>query len=158
MPQLDVSTYPSQLFWLVVCFLALYFLLSYVALPKIEGVLKKREETLEEKINIASTYREEAENILADYEKKLEEARQEAQVRYKKASDLAKEEISRKQKQKLAKLNDRLNVAEQDLYRSRVDAGEELKASVREVANAILDKITGGTSQIKRAPKKKRKG
>ncbi|MFN4098278.1 MAG: hypothetical protein ACK4GT_00740, partial [Pararhodobacter sp.] len=35
MPQLDLSTFPNQIFWLAVTLVALYLILSRVALPRI---------------------------------------------------------------------------------------------------------------------------
>lgn len=42
MPQLDFTTFPNQIFWLVVTLLVIYFVLSRIALPRIGGVLAER--------------------------------------------------------------------------------------------------------------------
>ena len=42
MPQLDISTWPPQLFWLAVTFFALYFVISRVAIPRTGGVIALR--------------------------------------------------------------------------------------------------------------------
>lgn len=42
MPQLDFSTFPNQIFWLVVTLLVIYFVLSRVALPRIGATLAER--------------------------------------------------------------------------------------------------------------------
>ena len=42
MPQLDVTTWPSQLFWLAITFLALYIVISRIAIPRTGGVIEKR--------------------------------------------------------------------------------------------------------------------
>ena len=42
MPQLDFSTFPNQIFWLVVTLIVLYLVLSRVALPRIATVLSER--------------------------------------------------------------------------------------------------------------------
>ena len=39
MPQLDFSTFSNQIFWLIVTLVAIYFILSRLALPRIAGVL-----------------------------------------------------------------------------------------------------------------------
>jgi F-type H+-transporting ATPase subunit b len=143
MPQLDSSTYSSQLFWLVVCFVVLYFILSYIALPKIAKVLEAREETIEDKINKASMYREQAENLLADYEAILAQAREDAHLHLKTTSTTVSAELMRKQKEVLDKLNDRLHLAEQELYRSRIEAGYEISKMSEDLSEIILTKLTG---------------
>ncbi|KJV63450.1 MULTISPECIES: F0F1 ATP synthase subunit B family protein [Ehrlichia] len=41
-PQLDVTSYPSQLFWFFLSFSVLYLVISKNILPKVENVIKKR--------------------------------------------------------------------------------------------------------------------
>jgi len=42
MPQLDFSTWPNQIFWLLVTLVVIYLVLSRVALPRIGAVLAER--------------------------------------------------------------------------------------------------------------------
>ncbi|MBI2706788.1 MAG: hypothetical protein HYX35_00480 [Proteobacteria bacterium] len=148
MPQLDVTTFPSQLFWLGVCFLALYGILYYVALPKITRVLESRERTLEEKINKASLYREQAETLLAEYEAALASARSESQEKSRAMARAVSSEMAHKQKEFLDKINDRLHVGEQELFRARLETGSNIKEVSRELAKAILEKLTGRTYSL----------
>jgi F-type H+-transporting ATPase subunit b len=143
MPQLDVSTFPSQLFWLGACFVVLYLILSFIAVPKITRVLETREGVIEEKINKASLYREEAEELLGEYEATLAEARKLAQERYKNVSRETISEISQKQKDFLDKLKDRQHLKEQALYRTRIELNQEIKPLAAELAVTILEKLTG---------------
>ena len=46
MPQLDFSTFPNQIFWLLVTLAVIYFVLSRVALPRIGSVLSERKGTI----------------------------------------------------------------------------------------------------------------
>ena len=143
MPQLNTLTYSSQLFWLGVCFLALYLILAYVILPKITRILEVREETIEEKLNKASTYREQAEDLRADYEGILAQAKEKAQHHLKATSTTLSSTLAIKQKDFLDKLSDRLHLAEQELYRSRLESGKEIESLARDVANSIFLKLTG---------------
>lgn len=143
MPQLDTSTFPSQLFWLAVCFLALYFILSYIAVPKIARVLEKREETIAAQLNKASTYREQAEDLLADYERTLADARETAHQHAKSIANAVNAEIGKKKKDFLDKLKERLHLTEQNLYRARIEASKDTKSVAVEVAGAVLTKLTG---------------
>lgn len=42
MPQFDISTYSSQIFWLFLCLAPIYIVLTYSLLPRIKGVLLER--------------------------------------------------------------------------------------------------------------------
>lgn len=46
MPQLDISTWPNQIFWLTVTLVVIYLILSRVALPRIGAVLAERKGTI----------------------------------------------------------------------------------------------------------------
>ena len=79
MPQLDASTFPNQIFWLVVTLLVLYFVLSRVALPRIASVLAERQGTITNDIATAEELKLKATEAEAAYEKALADARIEAQ-------------------------------------------------------------------------------
>ena len=42
MPQLDFSTFPNQIFWLVVTLVVTFLLLKLVVLPRVGGILAER--------------------------------------------------------------------------------------------------------------------
>jgi F-type H+-transporting ATPase subunit b len=42
MPQFDVSTFPSQIFWLVLCVLTLYVVTSRIMLPRLQEIYRER--------------------------------------------------------------------------------------------------------------------
>jgi F-type H+-transporting ATPase subunit b len=157
MPQLDPTTFISQLFWLGVCFLALYIILSYIAIPKISKTLEKREETILEKINLASTYRERAEDLLADYEKILAEAREKAHERVKASAQATHTDIDRQKREFLTKVNERLHLTEQELYRARMTAGKEIASLSGDIASVLLKKLTGETYAPQQLMKKRKK-
>ena len=74
MPQLDISTFFSQVFWLFLSFALLFFLLSKVYLPKIEKIYEKREANLDNNLNAAKKAREEALILKNNYQILLEES------------------------------------------------------------------------------------
>ena len=67
MPQLDVSTFSSQIFWLIICFSVLYYLLSRKALPRISETLEARQDRIAADLDQAQRLRREAETALASY-------------------------------------------------------------------------------------------
>lgn len=47
LPQLNVHTYPSQIFWLVLCFGVLYLLTQFVFGPQIDNILRTRQNKID---------------------------------------------------------------------------------------------------------------
>lgn len=78
MPQLDFSTFPNQIFWLVVTLVIIYMVLSRVALPRIASVLAERQGTITNDIAAAEELKEKAAEAEAAYDKALADARAEA--------------------------------------------------------------------------------
>jgi F-type H+-transporting ATPase subunit b len=78
MPQLDFSTFPNQIFWLVVTLVVIYLVLSRVALPRIEGILATRKGTIGNDLAAAEELKAKAKAAEAAYKKALDDARSEA--------------------------------------------------------------------------------
>ncbi|WP_299146953.1 F0F1 ATP synthase subunit B' [uncultured Tateyamaria sp.] len=79
MPQLDVSTFENQIFWLLIALVAIYFVLSRVALPRIAGILAERQGTITNDIAAAEDLKARALEAEAAYDNALSDARAEAQ-------------------------------------------------------------------------------
>jgi len=78
MPQLDFSTFPNQIFWLVVAIVVLYLIVSRVALPRIGSVVDDRHSAIANDIAQAAEFKVKAEEAEAAYDTALAEARSEA--------------------------------------------------------------------------------
>lgn len=70
MPQFDISTYSSQLFWLVVCWGLLFLYLWLYLVPKMQMKLKNRDKKIEELLQKAKALDENAEQLLWEYKAK----------------------------------------------------------------------------------------
>ena len=78
LPQLDIATWPSQLFWLFVLFGAGYLVMAKIVTPRIGAVLEERRQTVDGDLEKARAASGDAAKIRADYESDLEKARIEA--------------------------------------------------------------------------------
>ena len=47
MPQLDTSSFTSQLFWLIICFFSMMFIMSKFIIPKISEIMEQRQRKIE---------------------------------------------------------------------------------------------------------------
>ncbi|MGC3938789.1 F0F1 ATP synthase subunit B' [Roseobacter sp. EG26] len=78
MPQLDFSTWGNQIFWLVIALIAIYFVLSRMALPRIAAVLAERQGTITSDLAAAEDLKVKAQEAEDAYDKALVDARAEA--------------------------------------------------------------------------------
>ncbi len=78
-PQLDFSTFPNQIFWLVVSLVVVYLVLSRVALPRIAAVLADRQGAISKDIAAAEELKAKALAAEDAYNKALADARAQAQ-------------------------------------------------------------------------------
>ena len=75
LPQMDVGTFPSQVFWLAITFGLLFFVLWRKTLPMIAGAIGARRGQIEGDLGTAETLRKDAAGALAGYESALASAR-----------------------------------------------------------------------------------
>ncbi|MDO5646855.1 F0F1 ATP synthase subunit B' [Paracoccus sp. (in: a-proteobacteria)] len=79
LPQLDVTTFANQIFWLVITLVVLYLVLSRVALPRIGAVISDRQGAITGDLMAAEEFKLKAREAEAAYDKALADARAEAQ-------------------------------------------------------------------------------
>ena len=77
-PPLDVTTFPSQLFWLAVTFGLLLLFLAKVLLPRLGGILEDRSNRIADDLDGAARMQREAELAEKSYEQSLKDARAKA--------------------------------------------------------------------------------
>ena len=78
MPQLDFSTWPNQIFWLLVTLVVIYLVLSKIALPRIGAVLADRKSTITNDLAAAEELKQKAVSAEKAYQDALANARTEA--------------------------------------------------------------------------------
>jgi len=79
MPQLDITTFSNQIFWLVVALVVLYYVMSRVALPRVASVLADRRGAITADIAAAEEYKQKALDAEEAFKKAEADARAEAQ-------------------------------------------------------------------------------
>ena len=143
LPQLDIDTWPSQLFWLVVLFGAGYLVMAKMVTPRIGAVLEERRKTLNGDLEKARNASADAAKIRADYENDLEKARSKAGEYAKQAAaEAAKkaDDADAKIAQKLAK---KVAKAEAKLAEAKSSAMGNLNDVAAEAAVSTVAALTG---------------
>lgn len=143
LPQLDVDTYPTQIFWLVVTFVVLYLIMSKVALPRIAEVLEERQERIADDIETAERLRSEAAAVQAEYEKALADARGKAQDLFRETAEAISKEQAEAEAEAAKKMARKTKTAETRIAKQRAEALESLRAVASETAAAATAKLIG---------------
>jgi F-type H+-transporting ATPase subunit b len=132
-PQLEFATFPNQIFWLVVALVAIYFILSRVALPRIASVLAERQGTLTNDLAAAEDLKRQAAEAEEAYNKALADARAEAQ----KIAEETRAGIQAELNEAIARADEEIAAksAESEKRIAEIEAGA--MASIEEVARDV---------------------
>jgi len=143
LPQLDIQTYPSQIFWLVVSFAVLYVLVSKVAVPRIFEVLEERQERIADDLDKAQTLQSEAAQAQADHEALLAEARARAAAAVREAQDAAARAGAEREEAARARVAEMVAEAERRIAASRAGAVENIRDVASEAAVEAVARLIG---------------
>lgn len=143
MPQFDPSTFPTQLFWLALTFVALYVLMVRVALPRVTDVLDARRARIDHDLETAEKLKAEAEQTLAAYEKAMADARSQAQSLLRKASEEMAVEAQARQAELAKSLAERTKTAESRIDEARARALADIRQVASTAAQAATQRLIG---------------
>ncbi len=143
MPQLDLSTWPPQLFWLAVTFTLLYFVISRVAIPRTGGVIALRKSTIDGDLASAQKLKIETENAIKSYEAALAEAKAKANAIATENRNTLNAEIEAERAKLDAALGAKIATAEKKVAASRDKALEDVAAMAADIAGQIVTQLTG---------------
>ena len=137
---MDILMNPT--FWVGLCFFLFLGLLVYKKVPEmIVAALDKRAETIRQELDEAKRLREEAQAILADYQRKQKDAEKEADEIIR----LAKSEAEALAAETRAKLEEslerRTRLAEDKIARAEEQALGEVRAAAIDVAISAAEQI-----------------
>jgi F-type H+-transporting ATPase subunit b len=131
--------------WTLLAFgITFWFLRRYI-FPRIQSELDKRQRAIEETIDTAERTQREAEQLLAEYRERLQEARQQAEdivARARKAADKHQEEVVSAAS---AKQDEMLEQARKDIETETRLALERIRKEVADLTVMATEKVTRKT-------------
>ena len=128
MPQLDSSTFTSQIFWLVICFFSMMFIMSKFIIPKIAEVIERRQRKIDGYLNKATHFKQEAEAALQKYQEALAKATAQAD----KSLQDTKEEMNQLITERQNELSEAL---QKKIKEGEVEINSEKEKALKEVKN-----------------------
>lgn len=143
-PPFDATTFASQLFWLAITFVVLYWLIARVAVPRISGIINARAGRIADDLAAAEKARADSEAAREGYEKALAEARNRGFAIAEEARGAAKAAADKERKSVESSLTAKLSEAETRIAGIKSRALTEVGAIAGEAAEAIV-KALGGT-------------
>jgi F-type H+-transporting ATPase subunit b len=140
-----VSPALGLMIWTLLLFGFTMWVLSRVAFPRIAEALDKRANAIRENIEAAERQRQEADRLLADYRRRLTEAREQADeiiARARKAAETAKAEASAEGK---AKREELVAAARRDIEAETRRSLERIRREVADLTVLATEKVTRKT-------------
>lgn len=145
LPQLDLGTFPTQIFWLIISFGLLYWIMTKMAVPRIAEVLEERQDRISDDLETAERLNAEAKSVQDAYEQALSDARAQAHGQIKAANDALAAEQAKAEAEHAKKMSRKTKTAETKIAKQRDEALESLMAVASEVAAEATAKLIGVT-------------
>ena len=143
MPQLNPEFWISQIFWLIITFGILYVVLSKLILPKISSNLETRKSQILENIEAAEKQREESELKIAEYEKVVQNSKNEAKTYFKQAREKLLKDINLKKNALDKELDAEVQKTEAEIQELKDRAPEKINKIAVETSADLLQKLIG---------------
>lgn len=156
LPQLDFTTWPSQIFWLLVALVVLYQLMSKIALPRISNVLEERADAIADDLDKADELRRQAEEAEAAYRQALADARGEAQRIAAEARAEIQKDVDAAIAKADAEISARAAESEKRIGEIRDQAAAAVESVASETAVALVEAVLpelGDASKVQAAVK-----
>jgi F-type H+-transporting ATPase subunit b len=143
MPQLDVHDFAPQLVWLTIAFVALYFVMSRLAVPRIEDTLAKRQGKIQGDLDAAEKANEETRSLIAAYEKRLADAREEARRRMREQGETDSAATTARLNELHDRLAKQIGEAEKRIAAQRDDVMAGLENMAKDIGQEVYSKLSG---------------
>jgi F-type H+-transporting ATPase subunit b len=129
------------IFWTTIIFIVLLLILSKAAWKPISKMINKRNQSIEDALNMAETAREEMKSLQASNEKILVEARMERDNLIKEAREIKDQIISQAKDEAIKEVNKIKKAAETEIENQKFAALEDIKNQVLDLSVAVAEKV-----------------
>jgi F-type H+-transporting ATPase subunit b len=149
MPQLDPAFFGNQILWFTLAIIAIYFIMSRVALPRIGSIIEERNDAIADDLEQAAEFKRRAEEAEEAYETALKEARAEAQRIAAEAKAEIQAELDDAKAKADAEIAARASESEARIQDIRASALKSIEDVANETASEIVGALMPGASDAK---------
>jgi F-type H+-transporting ATPase subunit b len=143
MPQLDYHLFAPQLVWLAIAFVALYLVMSRLAVPAIADTLAKRQAKIQGDLDAAEKANEATRALVAAYEKRLADAREEARRVTRERGEADGAVATARFNELHDRLAKQIEEAEKRIAAQRDDVMAGLEHMARDIGQEVYAKLAG---------------
>ena len=143
MPQLNPEFWISQIFWLTITFGVLYIVLSKLVLPRISTNLEIRKSQILDNIEAAEKQREESELKIQEYEKIIQDSKNQAKNYLNQAREKLIKSVNLKKKDLDKELAVEIKKIESEIQDLRNKAPEKINKIAIETSADLIQQLIG---------------
>ena len=144
MPQLDFSTFPNQIFWLVVFCLVLFAIVKFFIIPRMEDIFANRRKIIDGNIAKAEEIRLRVSEIENKIEEELQKAKSQCDEIMNTSGNNIKEQMALALEDSKIATTQLINEAEGRLKELRDGSEAAIEKISEELASEIISKISRG--------------
>jgi F-type H+-transporting ATPase subunit b len=142
-PPFEKDTFASQLVSLLIAFVALYLIVSRIALPRVGSVIDARQDAIDGDLAEAQKLKDASDSALKAYESELAAARSRAQAIGAETRDKLNAASEAERKTLEGRLSVKLADAEKTIASTRESAMSNVRGIAADAAAAIVQRLTG---------------
>lgn len=144
-PPFKTESFPSQFFWLVICFAVLFVVLWRIAGPRIGAAIQARKDRIDGDLAAAAQHKEDAEAALGAYSSALAEAKANAAKLAEQNRQAMNAEVEKAKAAAEAEAKAATTEAEKRISALRTQAGHDIDAAAVSAAAEIVSRLIGET-------------
>jgi F-type H+-transporting ATPase subunit b len=144
MPQLDASTYTSQLFWVAICFSVLYILLKIWVIPKFNKIIQNRWDHTGGMESGSGDIQLQAEELNSKREARIEEAKNKSLELISEATKRTRLHVAEKRAEFSDVVQKRLSECKKKLEQEEINSNALILDKLSSVVIESVEKSSGG--------------
>ena len=144
MPQLDFSTFPNQIFWLVIFCIVLFAIVKFFIIPRMEDIFANRRKIIDGNIAKAEEIRLRVSEIEKQIEEELQKAKSQCDEIMNASGNNIKEQMALALEDSKVATTQLISEAEGRLKELRDGSEAAIERISEELASEIISKISRG--------------
>lgn len=141
MPQLEISTYLTQIFWVITTFIIFWMVMDHVIIPKISDTIEARKRKYDDYIIKAEEINKKALATLERYENTLAAAKSKASEQIKANEDALKKMIDEREEEINQQLKSKMAEHEKKLEEDKASTMAKIEDLSKIAAMAIVKEL-----------------